>query len=303
MRGWRDVAGRLLFIPLWLMLPLTALCAVLLVLVFVNGLQERPVAYAVYVLSFYTLSVLCLFCYKALPDCVRRARGWLYSTRYGNRFMTDTVFKTTVMLYVGLAVNILYAGAYVLFSFQLHSAWYHIFAVYYAIIAIMRFLLLRFVNKKSIGENPLDEWKRARACAAILTLINLSVSAAVLMILYQGRGMVYEGVFIYVVAAYTFYMTTVSIINMVKYRKYQSPVLSAVKIISLATALVSMLMLETAMLASFGAQTAEETKRALIAGSGAGISAIILGLSSYMIVKSTREISKLNKERVYDGQQ
>lgn len=45
---------------------------------------------------------------------------------------------------------------------------------------------------------------------------------------------------------------TVSVIDLVKYRKYKYPVLSAAKAIRFAAALVSLLSLETAMLAQFG---------------------------------------------------
>lgn len=148
-----------------------------------------------------------------------------------------------------------------------------------------------------LGEGSVGEWRRMRLCGIILTLINLSVSSAVLMMLFFDRGAKYDGLFIYVVAAYTFYAVTLSVINIVKYRKYKSPVLSSVKVLSLATALVSMLMLTAAMLSSFGGETPEETKKGLIAGAGALISALILTLSSYMIIRSTKEIEKSSKEK------
>lgn len=61
------------------------------------------------------------------------------------------------------------------------------------------------------------------------------------------------------VALYTFYITTTAIIDIIKYRKYNSPVMSISKVIKLAAALVSMLFLETAMFAQFGADMAKES--------------------------------------------
>ena len=49
---------------------------------------------------------------------------------------------------------------------------------------------------------------------------------------------------IYVMAMYAFYVTVMAVINMVRYRKYHSPVMSAAKAVNLAAALVSMLSLE-----------------------------------------------------------
>src|SRR5699024_5714355 len=48
-----------------------------------------------------------------------------------------------------------------------------------------------------------------------------------------------------------FYKTTMAVINMVKVRKMQSPILITIRNIGVADALVSMLTLQTTMLASF----------------------------------------------------
>lgn len=97
------------------------------------------------------------------------------------------------------------------------------------------------------------------------------------------------------IAMYTFYITTTTIIDMVKYRRYESPVLSITKVIKMAGALFSMLFLETAMFAPFGADTSPETKRIMIMLTGAGISVAVVMMTVYMIVQTSKEI-KQNKE-------
>lgn len=77
---------------------------------------------------------------------------------------------------------------------------------------------------------------------------------------------------------------------MVKYRKYKSPVLSAAKAIRFAAALVSMLSLETVMLMQFGSDG--DSRRLLTALTGAGVCAVILGMSLYMIIHANKEIHK-----------
>ena len=86
-------------------------------------------------------------------------------------------------------------------------------------------------------------------------------------------------------AAYTFTTFTMAIINMVKYRKYHSPILSAVEEISFASALVSMLSLETAMLAAFGDTTDSEFSRIMTASTGACVCSIILIMAICMIAQ------------------
>jgi hypothetical protein len=172
-----------------------------------------------------------------------------------------------------------------------------VLAVYYVIMAVMRFLLVRYVRIQRIGTNMLGEWKRSRICAYILLLINLSLSGAVLMILYQHRGYDYPGMMIYVMALYTFYALTMSIVDTVKYRKMGSPVISTAKIVSLSAALVSLLNLETAMFAQFGAGMTAEHQRIFIILTGAGVSITVVTLSVILIVNANKEI-----RRIKDGE-
>ena len=174
----------------------------------------------------------------------------------------------------------------------MHSWWFMILAVYYCVMAVMRYLLVRYVRIQKIGTSILGEWKRSRICAYILLLINLSLSGAVLMILYQHRGYDYPGIMIYVMAMYTFYALTMSIVDIVKYRKMGSPIMSTAKIVSLSAALVSMLNLETAMFAQFGGEMSPENQQIFIILTGAGISITVVTLSVILIVRATKEIRR-----------
>ena len=157
---------------------------------------------------------------------------------------------------------------------------------------------MRYVIKNPIGYNHLGELKRARLCAYILMTVNLALSGAVLMMVFFDRGFQYHDFLIYVIAMYTFYITVTAVIDMVKYRKYKSPILSITKVVKMASALFSMLFLETAMFAQFGADTSTEVKRLMIMLTGAGISVSVVTMAIYMIVQTTREIKqyKHNKE-------
>ena len=94
-------------------------------------------------------------------------------------------------------------------------------------------------------------------------------------------------------ALYTFYITVYAIVNVVKYRKYNSPVMLTAKIIALSAALVSMLSLETAMLSEFGAEMPEIQKQILIAATGGGVSVAVVIMSCLMIRRSAKEIKTI----------
>ena len=290
---WKKIGKKLLFPPIWLMLLLAVVSAVLLVTVFVKRWDQQVIAYFTYVLSFYTLSVVTLFCVMVLPKQYGVLKQKICDHPLGNRYMTDRVFRTQISLYLSLTISLLYVGINLWSWTFSHSWWFVVLAIYYVIMAIMRFLLVRYVRIRKIGTSILDEWKRSRLCAYILLLVNLSHSGAVLMILYQNRGYDYPGILIYVMAMYTFYSTTHAIVDMVKYRALGSPVMSTAKIVSLSAALVSMLNLETAMFAQFGADMAQKDQNLMIILTGAGISITVVTLSMILIVKATKEIRRM----------
>jgi len=174
-----------------------------------------------------------------------------------------------------------------------------VLAVYYVILAVMRFLLLRYVRAHRIGQHRLGELQRARLCACILLLLNFVLTGAVMMILYQDRGFAYDGILIYVMAAYTFYITTHAVVDLVRYRRYRSPVMTVSKIITLSAALVSMLSLETAMFSQFGGEMSPAHQRLMIALTGAGVSVAVIVLSVGMIFRTAKEI----KEIKHNGRQ
>ena len=292
---WKKIGKKLLFPPIWSMIVLTVFSAIALAWVFMNGQEESPISYVIYVLAFYTLTVLCVFFSMVLPGRYRQIRQKIYDNPIGHKYMTDIVFRTHVSLYSSLGINILYVGVNILSFFLYRSMWFVVLAIYYSILAIMRFLLVRYVRKAGIGKDRLGELKRSRLCAMILLTVNFALSGAVLMILYQNKGFEYHGVLIYVMAAYTFYITTHAIIDLIKYRKYNSPIMTTTKVIALSAALVSMLSLETAMFSQFGADMAPENKWLMIALTGAGVSITVVTMSVYIIVKSIKEIRKLKE--------
>ena len=291
---WKKLGKKLLFPPVWLMVIFVIISAVALTLIFVKGLEESIPAYIVYVLAFYTLSIVTIFCAMVLPKQYSTVKQKIYDNPLGNRYMTDRVFRTNISLSISFVISMLYVGINLWSWHMLGSYWFMVLAVYYVIMAVMRYLLVRYVRIQKIGTDILSEWKRSRICAYILLLINLSLSGAVLMILYQSKGYDYPGIMIYVMALYTFYSTIHAIVDIVKYHKLGSPVMSTAKIVGLSGALVSMLNLETAMFAQFGGDMSAENQRIFIILTGAGISITVVTLSVILIVRATKEIRREN---------
>ena len=297
MKDWRTMCKKLLFPPVPILILLSLFSIASLILIFVNGLDQSPIAYFVYVVSFYCVVVMAAFFSVTFPPLVDKLKQTILSYELGQRYMTDPAFKTLVSLCLSLLINLAYVAMNIYSGFVNQSFWFAILALYYSILAIMRFLLLRFYRGTGIGTDRIKELRQARTCACILLTLTLSLSGSVLMMVHQNRGFHYNGILIYVMAMYTFYSTAMAIVNIVKYRKHRSPVMSTAKVINLAAALVSMLSLETAMFSQFGADMTRENQKIMLTATGAGICIIIVTISFMIVLWTSKEIRENKRQK------
>ena len=218
-----------------------------------------------------------------------------------NRFLREDMFRAEAALYQGFFINLLYAGIKMFSGIFYRSFWFVTLAVYYILLAIMRASLLHFVRAHgNSGENKSAGLKRYRLCGIILLFMNIALAGMVILVVHENSGFEYPGMLIYVMAMYAFYATITAVWNVVKFRRYGSPVMSAAKVINLTAALVSMLSLETAMLTQFGAADDPLFRQIMTASTGAGISLVVLGMAVFMIVRSTRQMKCMKQEKEMD---
>ena len=95
-------------------------------------------------------------------------------------------------------------------------------------------------------------------------------------------------------AIYAFYTTISAIVNLIKYRKQVSPVVSASKAINLTVAMISMLSLEVAMLAEFSAPENREFDKIMVSITGAVVCLLNGIMAIYMIVNAHYNLKKKN---------
>ncbi len=290
----KRIGNKLLHPPGWLLAVLSIISAMMLTVVFVKDISKTLIAYAVYALASYTLLVDCIFIAIVLPKHYNKIKQMIYDNKYGNRYMTDAAFKVEVSLYISLAITLGFSVYNLVSGFTYSSLWLGAVAVYYILLSIIRFLLLRFIKKNNGKQDMIAEYRSYRLSAILMMLITFTFSGIVLSMILKNKSYVYSDVYVITSATYTFYTLTVSIIDIIRYRKYESPVLSAAKAIRLAAALISILSLETVMLIHFGND--EVLRRNITALTGAAVSIILILMSIYMIVHANKEIKKLKEQ-------
>lgn len=291
MKKLKKIGKKLLFPPIPIVILLVLVAGTLLIYAFVFENADQIVSYASYALSAYALSVLGL----RLPAIVAGVKNFKTGNKYLSRYLNDTLLRVQISLYGSLFINVAYALFQLGLGFRHASVWYYALAGYYGLLAVMRFVLLKETRKSSPGSDMFMEYLIYRFCGILLLVMNLALSVIVTYIVVMNRGFTHHPVTTIAMAVYTFGTLIKAIINVVKYRKYNSPVFSASKAVSLVAASVSVLTLETAMLAAFGAEHDAVFRQIITGVTGMAVCVFVLGLAIYMIVRSTKAINQIKR--------
>ena len=297
----KQILKRIFFLPPLptVLIAVPSFALVIFILVTEN---EGALTYLSYVMSAYALVITC----TSIPRMVSIVKSVqsgiekhplmekLSNTSLGARFLEDVRFRTEISLYMGFVINLLYIVMKMASGIYYRSLWFISVAVYYILLAFMRFLLFRRGKTRTTGNYLEAELKRYRMCGIILLLMNQALTGIVVFMVHQNKSYDYPGVLIYAMAAYSFYCVIIASINVIKFRRHGSPVLSAAKVINLVSAMVSILSLETALVTRFGDKDDFSFRQVMTGATGGGVCIFVLGIAVYMIVKSSLQLKNIN---------
>ncbi len=287
--NWKKIGKTLLFPHMAIMIILLILSAVLLIYSFAVSESDSIVSYISYALSAYTLTVWCF----RIPRIVRFIKTFKEENVYARIWLENARIRVNISLLGSFVWNTAYATLQFWLGVQHRSLWFYSLGVYYASLAVMRLFLMKHTRKYEARENMIDEWKKFRFCGWVFLIMNLALTVITFYMVFRGQTVRHTEVITISMAAYTFTSFTVAIINMFVYKKYNSPVYSASKAVSLSAACVSMLTLEATMLKSFGErEMSERDSKMMLALTGVAVSAFIIAMAIYMIVKGTRSLGR-----------
>lgn len=293
MERLKKIIYRILFPHIAIIIVLVPVSTAFLIYTLAFGSQSNAPAYISYFLSAYTLTAVC----GRMPGLVKDVKHIKEQNKYINRYFTDVQLRIKMSLYISLGINILYSIMQLGLGFYYHSIWFYSLFVYYVLLALIRFFLLQNSLKTELGTERFKELLLYRFCGMILLLINLALAVIVTYIVWQNRGFEHSEILTIAMAAYTFYTLITSIIDVIKYRRYESPIMSAAKAINVAAALMSLLSLETSMLTAFGSENSPVFRQVMTASTGSAICLLVLAMAIYMIVHSTKEINKIKRSK------
>ena len=296
--NWKKLVSSFFLPPMVLLVLLLPLAVFALVYSFLGLPEGDPLRIGSYVLSFYTLTIWCL----RLPGIIRFFRRFRRENPLLRRWFEDVQLRVRVTLGVNALWNTAYAALQLGLGIYYKSTWFYALAGYYGCLGIMRLMLMVYTLSHRDSRDYRRELYHYRRCGWAFLAINLALSARIFMMLAENRLVRHHEIVTITMAAYTFLSLTMAIVNVIKYRKYQSPVFSASKAISLASALVSMLTLESTMLVTFSNETmSPQTQKLFLALSGGGICAIIVAMAVYMLLKANKTMKNLENTYAEQG--
>lgn len=252
MQRLQSIAGRLLYPPKWILLPLPPAVFTALVYIFLTGQDNSALAYPVYGLSAYSLTILLRLCQSGL------AGYWLPSGTAG-RYRSSLPSKSLD----GIGMTVLFGRMSVSVR-----GWRPIFSMWFSVplpaSAMPRYgsspwppttwcwVGCGLICFSVIAAAALPAAYRCyRRTAWLLFLLNLPMGGMILQMVRTDAGYSYPGYVIYLSALYAFYTVVAAIINLVKFRRRGNPILSAARALNFISAMMAILGLQTAMISRF----------------------------------------------------
>ena len=234
----------------------TAAVSVLSVVQAQREVLPMPAGIALYALAAVSVAAAAVCLYKDLREgVIDRILMTVKRSALCARFLEDYTFRTILTTMPAFLINMAYTVYNGVIGIMNRSEWFITMAVYYSLLGIMRYRAVSEGRKISRMEDPQQVERRQlsviRTDGILLMVLNLALSGVVLLTIAQETAKTYSEIMMISIAAYTFYKITMAVINMIKVRKMQSPILIVIRNIGAADALVSMLTLQATMHASF----------------------------------------------------
>ena len=242
-----------------------------------------------YILSFYTLVIICV----KIPHIIKYFGKLKNENKYVKRYFADVRLRMNISLYGSLIWNVSFAVFQLGLGVYHKSFWFYSMFAYYVMLAVMRYFLVKHTRKYKANEEAKIEIKKSIICGYLLIVMNLALAVIVLFMVYFNRTFYHHMITTIALAAYTFLTFTFAIINLVKYRKYKSPIYSSAKTISLIAGAVSMLTLESTMLTTFGTTESPLFSQIMLSLTGAAVIGFALTLAILIIIRGNKKLKEI----------
>ncbi|MBQ8193601.1 MAG: hypothetical protein IJZ46_05985 [Bacilli bacterium] len=279
MNKWKDLILKLLFPNILIFLLFFIIGFGSVIYIFINNLSSSWFAYISYVLSAYALIITV----SRSVVLIRKINKNLHNNKYTNRLLTDKVLKSNINLFSGTFFNMIYGIFKMIVGYLYKSIWFGSTGIYYLVLGFMKLSLTKHVIKRS---NLNIQNKQYRNIGILMFILNITMVGLIILNIKKESNISYPDYVVITQAAYTFYILTFAIINIIKYRKNYTPIIEASKAINLVAAIMSLFILQVALINQFGGDSLFKYIINTITGSFTSI--ITITVAIFMIIKSKK---------------
>lgn len=200
----------------------------------------------------------------------------------------DRWYRAEATVRFSCFVNFVYAAYQGYMAWTHLSIWFATLSGYYLALALTRMRIIRFLLPDAADGR--EELRRYRRSGIWLLMLTFAVIALGILVNFAGRHPVYPGSMMYVVAAFTLYSLVLALVNLLRYRNLESPLISASKAVTMACTLISLYSLQAGMLAALCTGSLVWLRQLLNTVSAMVIFIIVAWLAIHIIVRATRAL-------------
>ena len=266
------------------LIPLSVFAYIAVGWILFTGRDNRWYSYVFYLLSAVALVLDAQIAGALLYRAIMRL---LMKIPFTNRLITDFSYRQRFGYYASIAINVIYIAINVFTGIKHAALWPFALGAYYTVLFLLRLSMVRGISEADYGVNLSAEYRQYMRCGIILLLLDATLGAIITLMVLRGFRYTYSFNMCIVMAMYVFYYVIFALVQLIRFRRYKSPLLSAVRTVTFVSAMLSVLALETAMLSQFGDANSDLTLT-FIAVTGLVIVLLIIGMGTYMIVRGYR---------------
>lgn len=201
-----------------------------------------------------------------------------------DRLLHDKDLRLRATLAAGLAANVAYAATNAWAGVASHSWWFGTLAFYYLVVSAERFMLVRSVAR---GHDLRGEYRRLIRCGMLTVLVAVGMVGMAVLSTRGSTAAEHPDVVTYAIALYTLYSVVSASYQVAHGRKRSTPLVRAVRGVSLSCALVSVFSLQNVMLARYASDWVYTVRMNAVTGSVIALALLALGLGT--VVAGFRE--------------
>lgn len=277
----------------WVLIFVPPLSFAALIFIFATQTTRSASAYMIYCMSAYSLTIWL----AALPRLIKEMKTAIMTSRFmrkvssskiTGRYLNDLAFRGNVSIYQGMAVNAFYVVFRIVAGIRYASVWFISMAVYHLVLGGLWAYLVVCYRRR----DPELERRCYHTTAWLLFLLNIPMGGMIVFMVRTNSAFSYPGSIIYLSALYTFYTMVTSVLNLVKFRKLGSPILSAAKVLNFIAAMMSILGLQTAMISRFS-ENGESYRKMMNAITGGFVYGIVILIAVIMLLHSRKTRKKV----------